>query len=526
LDDRLPLSALLLYGLQWWVVTLPCVVVTGVVVAGLHYGDDWANQARYLQKLFAASGLISIAQITLGHRLPLVIGPATVLMVGLAASAGASVSALYTSMALGGALMAILGFANLMAALRRFFTARIVAVILILIAFTLSPVITRLIVGGAHPGPSLALALALLLALVALNEALKGALKSLTMPLGLIVGTIVYRLWLGAGPAAAAAERTALSAGHSAGYSAPDPTWLITPTFEAGPTLAFVFCFLALIVNELGSVEAVGRMISAPDMDGRVRRGVGVTGLGSLFSGLLGVIGPVDFSMSAGLIAATGCAARLAFIPAGLGLLACAFAPWFISLLVAIPQPVMGAVLLYAMVSQLAGGLTMLTTERAISNYSQGVTVGFPLMVGLLIAFAPPSAFQFFPSILRPIIGNGFVMGALIVVLLEHAILRPSKPAPSPTPTAQAPSQTHPPGDPPGPTSGASSSATSGDGPGPSPGANSSATSGDGPGPSPGASPGANSSATSGDGPGPTSGASSSATSGDGPNDHDDKQIR
>ncbi|MDR2368468.1 MAG: purine/pyrimidine permease [Deltaproteobacteria bacterium] len=426
LDDRPPWPALLLYGLQWWVVTLPCVVVSGAVVAGLHYAD-WADRVWYLQKLFAASGLISLAQVTLGHRLPLVIGPATVLMVGLVASQGAPIGALYSAMALGGALMAIMGFANRLAALRRFFTPRIVAVILVLIAFTLSPVIIGLILGESRPGPSLALALILILALVPLNEALKGSLKSLTVPLGLVVGTIAYRLWLGAPAEPIIATAPVADPARS--------LFLADPALQAGPILAFIFCFLALTVNELGSVEAVGRMISAPGMDGRVRRGVGVTGLGSVLSGLLGVIGPVDFSLSAGLIAATKCAARLTFIPAGLALLACAFAPGFIALLVAIPKPIMGAVLLYSMVSQLAGGLSMLVSDRAIANYAQGVTVALPLLVGLLIAFAPPHAFQPFPAILRPIIANGFVMGAILVVLLEHVILRPSRPpADSPGP--------------------------------------------------------------------------------------------
>ncbi|MDR2387197.1 MAG: purine/pyrimidine permease [Deltaproteobacteria bacterium] len=418
LEDRPPWPILILYGLQWWVVTLPCVVVTGVVVAALHY-PDWPNQVWYLQKLFLAMGLISLAQITLGHRLPLVIGPATVLMVGLAATTEASIGALYTAMALGGALMAILGFTNRMAALRRFFTTRIVAVILILIAFTLSPVMSRLILGPnpqtglAQAGPALVLAIILLLALVVTNELLKGSLKSLTMPLGLMVGTLAYRFFLPAATAVSQAPSPRL----------PRAGLFLSPSFELGPILAFVMCFLALIVNEMSSTEAVGRMLKAPDMDARVRRGVGMTGLGSLFSGLLGVIGPVDYTMSVGLISATSCAARLTFIPAALALMASALAPSFIAILVSIPQPIMGAVLLYSMVSQLSGGLSLLVSERAVANYLQGLVVGLPLMIGLLIAFAPAEVFHSFPSILRPIIANGFVMGTLLVIALEHLLI-------------------------------------------------------------------------------------------------------
>lgn len=417
IDDRMPLIAALMYGFQWWVVTLPCVVVTGAVVAGLHF-EGWADRAWYLQKLFAVMGAFTVIQVTLGHRLPLVLGPATVLMVGLSASAGASTGVLYTSIAIGGALVAVLGFTNKLAGLRRFFTARIVSVILILIAFTLTPIILRLIVGGASPGASLAMALMLVLALVALNEGLKGSFKSLTLPLGLVFGTIIYRVWLGSEGDASGAQGGGAVLG-----------WLVEPAFEAGPIVAFLFCFLALIINELGSVEAVGRSLGASGMEGRVRRGVGVTGLGSFFSGLFGVIGPVDFSLSAGLVAATGCAARTAFIPAGLGLIACAFAPGFIAVLVAIPKPVMGAVLLYSMVSQLAGGLSMLVAQKAVATYAQGVITGLPLMAGLAISFTSPEAFAVFPDVLRPILSNGFVMGTLLALFLEHVLLRAGGPS-------------------------------------------------------------------------------------------------
>jgi xanthine/uracil permease len=339
-------------------------------------------------------------------------------MVGLSASSGSSASASYTAMAIGGLLLAALGFLNRLAALRRFFTVRIVAVILILIAFTLSPVIMRLILGDSSSGPSLILALLFVLGLIGLNEILAGALKSLTLPIGIVLGSLLYWLWRGGGEAPLEAAGAAASSG-----------WLISPVFEAGPVLAFLFCFLALAINELGSVEAVGRILGASDMDGRVRRGVGVAGLGSATSGLLGVIGPVDYSMSAGLIAATGCAARLTLAPAGVALSACALFPSFIELLTAIPKPVMGAALLYTMVSQLASGLSMLVAQKAVSTFSQGVVVGFPLMAALAVSFSPTGAMSAFPSLLRPVIGNGFVIGTLAVVFLEHVMLRSQNPS-------------------------------------------------------------------------------------------------
>lgn len=416
LDDIPPRGALLLYGLQWWVVTLPCVIITGVVTARLHYADLPA-QVWYIRKLFAVMGAATVIQILFGHRLPLVIGPASVLLVGIIATLSSGVGALYTAIFCGGALLAFAGFANLLATVRRFFTPRIVAVVLILIAFTLSPTILRLITtnagGGGGGAFSLCFALVMVFALALINETLKGVAKSLTVLIGMAGGGVAYCLFQGF------PSLPACSAVGMAKYS-----WFISPVFEPGTLLAFAFCFLALTINEMGSVEAVGQMLKADTMDRRIRRGVGVTGLANMASGSLGVIGPVDFSLSAGLIAATGCASRYALLPAGLGLMVCALFPSFIMILGAIPGPVMGALLLYLMATQLSSGLSMLVSSRGVTDFPTGLVVGLPLMLGLMIAFAPAAVFDAFPQMLRPVIGNGFVMGTLSVIVMEHVMFR------------------------------------------------------------------------------------------------------
>lgn len=87
----------------------------------------------------------------------------------------------------------------------------------------------------------------------------------------------------------------------------------------------------------------------------------------------------------------------------------------------------MGALLLYLMASQLASGLSMLTAEQCVTDFNSGIIVGLPLMTGLFIAFAPTSTWEHLPALLRPIIGNGFIMGTLTVIVLEHVIFRVHK---------------------------------------------------------------------------------------------------
>lgn len=415
LEDRPGPLPLTLYGLQWLVISLPCVIILGVVVARLHF-DSLGDQVFYLQKTFALMGLTMLVQLIWGHRLPLVVGQSAILLVGLTASLSSGIPALYTAIMAGGAILAVVSAFGLIARLRVFFTDRVVAVILILIAFTLTPSILRLVVTPAQgSGLSLGFALGLVLVMVIANQLLPGVWKSMTILIGLVGGSLAWAL-LTAWPEAL----EAVPAGTSG-------LLLSSLEFEAGTVISFLICMLALSINELSSIESIGRMIGADDLPGRARRGQVVIGLANMASGAMGVIGPVSFSLSAGVIGATGCAARRAMVPAGLGLVLCAFFPAVILVFSRLPGVVMGALLLYLMAAQLASGLIMLTRGRGADSFSGGMTVGLPLMVGLLIAFSPESAFAAWPAAARPLVGNGFIMGTLMVIVLEHLVLRPER---------------------------------------------------------------------------------------------------
>ena len=415
LNDKPGWLPWLLYGLQWWIVSLPCVMILGIIVAKLHF-EDTGTQIFYIQKLFGVMGVTMMVQVLWGHRLPLVIGPASVLLIGVLAALSAGTGAIYTAILTGGVLLMLLAFTGWLSKLQFIFTPRIIVVILCLIAFTLSPVILKLIF--AEPGRVLLhlfFALGLVLVMTVANHGLPGIWKSTVVLLALVAGSLGYFL-LTDFPVLPTLE------------AAVKPDFFNFPLdFDAGTILAFVFCFLALLINELGSVQAVGGMLGADKLGKRTTRGVGVTGVANVVSGLLGVVGPVDYSMSPGIIAATGCGSRYTLIPAGLGLLACAFLPGFVCLLNAVPGVVMGAVLLYLMSSQLSAGVQMLARESVVPDFNGGLTVGLPLMVALMLSFAPAEAIGHIPAMIRPIVGNGFVMGVITVLLLEHGIFRRPK---------------------------------------------------------------------------------------------------
>ena len=416
LEDKPRPLPMILYGLQWWIVTIPALIVMGLVLAKLHYGADSLAQTIYMQKMFAILGVTLLVQILFGHKLPLVAGPASVLLVGILAIFSSSISVIYTAIAIGGFAMALMAVSGILKVMQKVFTTRIIVTIMFLIPITLAPTIINLSFKDAvNPLFNLGFVLALTLLIILLNRFLQGIWKSTTLIWGILFASLViyflHPTIAEAAPAGTGASGLNIHA------------LLISPEFDFGVIFAFLFCAIAILIGEVGSIQAVGKMIGADQMAKRTQRGVFFSGLSSAFSGLFGVIGSTDFSLSPGIIGATRSASRFPFIISGFLLILCAFLPSLIQVLLHIPNVVMGVVLLYVMTTQFAAGFQMSMQQKAITHFNDGVIIGMPLMVALLIAFAPMEVNQHIPAIIRPLLGNSLVMGIVMVLVLEHLVL-------------------------------------------------------------------------------------------------------
>ena len=416
IDDRPRLGQLLVYSLQWFVLAV-AVIVTSIFIAQ----GSAAEKVLYAQKVFAFMGVATILQIFIGHRMPIISGPASVLLVGIItalASQGDAINTnkIYTSLIIGGVAISLLSVGRLIEHMQKIFTPRIVVVIMMLIAYTLGPTIKNLIFPAAHPeGHSFGLWFALLgvPVMVVANSRLKGVLKSIVVPIFLFVGCVIYYIVLGGFGEIFKGE-----------FSSQGSMFLPAMEFDWSMVIAFLICYIALLINDIGSIQSTGALLQTPNMDRRCRRGVGLTGVLNIVAGSMGIIGPVNYTMSPGVIASSSCASRYALLPASLGLIVCAFVPPIIALLTAIPDTVIGVILLYQMGTQLAAAFSTLISNNSVKSFDHALTVGLPIMVALVFGIIPMGVI---PAVLRPIVGNGFVMGVVTVILLEHVILRERK---------------------------------------------------------------------------------------------------
>ena len=409
IDDKLPVGQMLIYAVQWFILAV-AVISTSVFVA---QGSP-AERLFYAQKLFAVIGVAGVVQVLWGHRMPLVVGPASVLLVGVLSSlgAGAPVGAIYTSIAIGGLLILLLSVGGLMNKVRKLFTPRIVVVILMLIAFTLAPVIKGLVFPERATAQEHLFGLIFTLVgcagMVILNRTLTGVAKSLVVPIALIVGSVAYY-------ALFPMQQGVASVGILGGQIFNDFS------FDWSLLVAFVICYIALLINDIGSIESLGAMLGTEDMGGRLKRGVRVTGLMNIVAESMGVLGPVNYSMSPGVIASTGCASRWALLPATLLLVVCALFPDVIFVLTSIPNPVIGVILLFLMGTQLSAGFEMAHSTNSIGTFSGAMTISLPIMIALLFQLMPRGIV---PSVIEPLVGNGFAMGVIAVLVMEHLINR------------------------------------------------------------------------------------------------------
>lgn len=411
IEDRPPLGEMLLYGLQWLAICIPSIVIVGKAIPspGIAGGEVF-----YLQKLFAVVGFTLLVQIFFGHRLPLILGPSTVLLIGLLSSLDRSQGVINSAMLLGGLLLTIMAATGLFAYIKSFFTPRVIVVVMILIAFTLQPTIINLVTSSleVNSNYNLGFSAVIFIILVLGNRFLAGIWKSTLALWAMLLGSLFYY-----GIFQIPMKNVAILAPvslppFSVDLGLPDP----------GIILAFLICYVALSMNELSSIQSVAMVLDADNAETRINRGLLGIGFGNIIAALGGVVGPVDFSLGPGVIASTGCASRFTLVPTGLALLALACSPLAIAMVGSVPPAVIGVVLAYIITSQIGAAVMIIHQTQSGVSMENGLVLGLPLMLGTMTAFLPAEVITQFPAMIRPVLANGFVIGLLTVLFLEHFV--------------------------------------------------------------------------------------------------------
>jgi xanthine/uracil permease len=417
IDDRLPLRYALVYGLQWTVIMFPgLIIVARLSALALHVGLD--QEVRFFQLLLLTSGLFTSIQSLWGHRFPLLDGPSTALLLTLIVLAPYGMASIQGGLIAGSVILILLVVLGKLAKVVAYATPNVVGVILMLIAFSLLPHLTRIMAGidSHHPYGDVvifSICLALVVIMASFSHWFKGFWKTIALLLGMVLGTSIFFL-LGS------PDYHDLQAARW--VSLPSdviPSW---PEIHWPSMVAFACTYLAVAVNSLGSFHGIANLTDQERLPRSINRGIFINGVAGVCCGFVGVVGMVSYSMSPGVILATRVSSRYATAACGMILIVAAFVPKLAALLSLIPAPVVGAALFVAMGVQVGAGLGIVATgEMTGRDY---FVVGLPLLLGTCVGFLPENMLTSLPVGVRVIFGNGLVIGILLVLLLEHVILR------------------------------------------------------------------------------------------------------
>lgn len=194
-----------------------------------------------------------------------------------------------------------------------------------------------------------------------------------------------------------------------------------TPVFALDPGL-LVALVLVAVLTQLDTLGSVTMMDKMDDADWKranmqmVAGGIKANGVGDLAAGMLGSFPTCVCSANIALAYATRSTARVIGLSAALLLALVAFLPQLTMALTLIPEPVLGAVGLYAAAFLMVSGME-LVVSRALDNRAI-FAAGLSLAAGVALMEMPQLAQQL-PEGLRFLLGNPFVVTGMLVITLN-----------------------------------------------------------------------------------------------------------
>lgn len=417
--DRPPQRLAAALGAQSVALIVAGIVLTPVIVLRAA-GAEATYGAWAVFMALVVSGAITIVQAVRIGR----IGAGYILFMG---TSGAFISVAVAAIQNGGMalLMTLIVASSLLqfplaaklGLLRRIITPAVGGTAIMLIAVTVMPIAFGLLqqvpAAAADPSGAPVTALATLLVIVAIAIFASRPWRLWSPLIGLVAGCLVaWPFGLLDLRALAAADWIGLPAfawpGLDLGFG--QAFWELLPAF--------------LIVTLVGAIETFGDGIAIQRVSWRrpravdfraVQGAVYADGLGNLLSGLAGTLPNTTYSTSVAVVDMTGVAARRVAVWGGGIMLALAFSPKLAQLLLAVPNPVVGAYVVVLLLLLFMHGLTLATEEGLSFETSLVVGLGFWLGVGFQ---QKALYFDQLPPWAAALLSNGMTAGTLVAILL------------------------------------------------------------------------------------------------------------
>ena len=417
-DERPPLALSVGLGVQLMVLIVAGIVLTPAIVIRAAGGGEtylaWAVFAAV-----AISGTTTVMQAVRVGR----IGAGYVLAMG---TSGAFIAICVTALVEGGpALLATLvvisalfqfAFSARLSLFRHILTPTVAGTVIMLIAVTVMPIIFGMLTEVPEGAPAVAApfsAIATLVTVCAIALKATGALRLWAPVIGVLVGSVVAA-YFGLYDTARVAQAS----------------WIGFPTVGwPGFDLEFGAAFWSLLpafifVTLVGAIETIGDSVAIQRVSWKRRKAVdfravqgavAADGMGNLLSGLAGTVPNTTYSTSVSVTELTGVGARVVGVVLGIVMVAFAFFPKALAVVLAIPGPVAAAYVTVLLAMLFVVGMKIIVQDGI--NYRKGLIVGVSFWLG--VGFQNGVIFpEYVADFAGGLLQNGMTAGGLAAILL------------------------------------------------------------------------------------------------------------
>ncbi len=420
LEDRPPLPAMLVLGFQHALLAMVFLVYPVAVAQEL--GLSSAVTLAFLSSCvfgMAVSTALHVLRPPLGSG-SLAVEIPTPLFIPTAVLAGTTggIGAVAAVSMLSGVTGVV--FARLLRRLRALFPAEICGIAVLMLGISIIQPGMRNSFGISGEAivvqwPALVVSTATLATMVVVAIFGTQRVKLLALASGLLVGVLLSVQFGLVGAAEwAQVQQAPLVAWPSITAAVPRIDWSLVP--------------LALVMGLVQSVDNLGMLVGIQrqvdplwhKLDLRqASGGIQVSGAGDLVAGLFGGMPTGISSANVGLAHATGAVCRVVALVTGLMLLAVPFVPKIIIALSLVPQPVVGAIVVYAAVYMVVSGMSLILNR--VLNDRRIFIIGFSVVLGLTSALLP-GVYANAPELLRPLLESPLTVSTVVAIVLTQVL--------------------------------------------------------------------------------------------------------
>jgi xanthine permease XanP len=417
-DEKPPLSTLLLLGLQHVSVLSVGWIFVVVIVTGIGGTSEQAESV--IQISMIVSGIATILQartkgpVGSGYLCPMSCGPAYI-AASISAGKVGGLPLVFGSVIVSGVFEALLS--RVMQRLRALFPPEVTGLVVSMVGIELIVLAAPRFLGFTGAGSSrnllaIAVALLTLAAMVGPTVWSEGMLRLYPVLLGLVVGYLsAYAVGLLTWPqlnVVLAAPLINLPTRAQSGWA-----------FSLAMLPAFLIASLASTLKTVGDLTLCQKINDAEwkrtDMKS-VSGGVLAGSICTIGAGLLGGAGQSTFSSNVGLAIATKATSRHVALPCGIILILLAFCPKLSAVFTVMPQPVMGAILVYVACFMILAGVQVMTSRMLDAR--KIFVVGISLIFGLSVRMVP-GLYADVPDALSSLFSSSLSLATVLVVVLN-----------------------------------------------------------------------------------------------------------